>query len=81
MAAFDRFNAAGVFDERESSFTTEELEHAWELRQRVSPDPGVCRKLGRYDRCPHQPMCEHLSDCIEAIAWYLRHQEAIEASL
>jgi len=85
MGAFDKFNAAGVYDEDEPSFTAEELEAAFDLRQRVRPDP----RLGRTDQCPHTPICgalkggdlagEDLKDCIEAIAWYRRHQHAIEA--
>lgn len=78
MGAFEKFNARGRFDEAEPLFTDVELERAINLRLRVSPDTDVCHKLGRFDRCPHQPKCERLSDCIEAIAWYLRHQHVIE---
>jgi hypothetical protein len=81
MGTFDRFNAEGVFDAREPPFTDDEIREAADLRQRVSPDPSVCRQLDRYDRCPHQPLCASVADCIEAIAWYRRHQHAIEHRL
>jgi len=77
MAAFDKCNADGVYDEREPPFTNDEIEAAFELRQRTSPDPRLARK----DRCPHTPMCPNILDCIEAIAWYRRHQRVIEARL
>lgn len=75
MAGYD---AEGDWSEDEPAFTEAELEHALDLRQRVTPDPSVAHQLGRADRCPHQPECESLTVCVERIAWYLRHQRAIE---
>jgi hypothetical protein len=77
MAAFDKCNADGDYDEREPPFTNEEIQAAFELRQRISPDGRLARK----DQCPHTPMCADIRDCIEAIAWYWRHRHAIEARL
>lgn len=77
MAAFDKFNVDGVYDVNEPPFTEIEIEDAFDLRQRVMPD----FRLDRKDHCPHTPMCDDLKDCIEAIAWYRRHQHAIEARL
>lgn len=77
MADSGNWNAAGEWDARQRPFTDEELESAAEVRQRVSPWPGLQRK----DRCPHTPMCDDIGSCIEAIAWYRRHQHAIEARL
>lgn len=74
MAASGNWNAQGEWDAREAAFSFEELEAAADLRQRVSPTPGLDRK----DRCPHTPMCGDIGTCIEAIAWYRRHQHVIE---
>ena len=77
MAVFDKFNANSEIDASLPDFTVEELEAAAELRQRVTPAPGLARR----DHCPHTPACRNVGDCIEAIAWYRRHQRAIEADL
>ena len=74
MAAFDKFNAAGHYDEAEPPFTETEIEHALDWRQRVWPDP----RSRRHDRCPHTPQCASLGDCVEAIAWYFRHRAVLE---
>lgn len=76
-AASGNFNALGDWDPTEPPFTDDELDEALRLRQHVQPDPGLKRK----DQCPHQPLCQDLDSCVRYIAWYRRHQAAIEASL
>lgn len=75
--ASGNWNALGDWDASEPPFSEDEIERALELRQRVWPDP----RLARRDRCPHAEMCSAVGECIEKIAWYLRHQHAIEAGL
>lgn len=70
------WDANGDWDATAAPFSEAELEIATDLRQRTSPAPGQTRK----DRCPHEPMCPSLTMCIEAIAWYRRHQRIIEAA-
>ena len=76
MSGFAKYNAAGTADDTQPPFSDEELEAALSLRQRTRPDRRASR---RTDRCPHTPMCDKLDDCVEAIAWYLRHRRVIEA--
>lgn len=71
------YNAAGEWDPNEPPFSNDEIEFAVHWRQSVKPDP----RLKRRDQCPHTPMCVSVQDCIESIAWYKRHQRAIESRL
>ena len=76
MGAFDKCNALGHYDPHEPPFTEEELLVAMELRQVYGhPQPG------RPDKCPHAILCANVADCVEKVAWYLRHREAIEGSV
>lgn len=72
------YNAQGEWSTAEPSFSEDELAHALDLRQRVTGDISIAVQLDRRDRCPHQPQCESITACVEAIAWYLRHQDAID---
>ncbi len=70
------WNATGDWMPHEPAFTDDEIERAVDLRQHVWPDP----RARRQDRCPHAVMCQNLQDCVQFIAWYLRHQCCIEAT-
>ena len=59
----------------EPPFTEDELEHAAELRRRVSPDFNQPRR----DQCPHPVKCATWEVCVEHIAWYFRHQKELES--
>ncbi len=56
-------------------FSQEELQDAMDLRDKIQPDPYLRRR----DQCPHTELCPNVAMCIEAIAWYLRHRDEIEA--
>jgi hypothetical protein len=65
-----------MHDASDESYSLEELERARDLRKSVPPT-----RRGRttvFDQCPHTPACPTLAECIENIAWYLRHRKEIE---
>lgn len=70
--------APGVFDwdPQEPPFSDEELTKALSVR-RTFADPSLKRK----DSCPHPEPCKTVRECLDKIAWYLRYQHQIEASL
>jgi hypothetical protein len=74
VVGFDKRNAAGRYDPEEPPFTEAELEAALDWRQRY----GMPTRA-RPDHCPHPVPCVSVASCVEAIAWYRRHQRAIEA--
>jgi hypothetical protein len=69
------WNAAGDWDPNEPPFTDDELVDALKLRLRGR------WTAKRRDQCPHRVPCKDLEVCVEQIAWYRRHQRAVELSL
>jgi hypothetical protein len=55
-------------------YTAEELAWALAFRQSVLPDTTLRRR----DHCPHVEVCPDLQTCLRYLAWYRRHQQAIE---
>ncbi len=68
------WNVEGDWDENEPPFDDEEISWAAQWRQSVFPDPRLTRK----DHCPHPVLCRNVAECVQFIAWYKRHQKAIE---
>jgi hypothetical protein len=73
---FDRCNALGWRDDDEPPFTEDELADALDWRQGRGHMTVV-----RPDMCPHPRPCASVADCVERIAWYLRHRRAIETNI
>ncbi len=78
MCALGRLLSASEFeaDSLEAPFSVEELQRAIDLREH-QPAWNVRRR----DHCPHPAPCSSSKECIEAIAWYLRHRREIEQQL
>lgn len=68
------WNAAGVWRASEAPFSVDEYQAAMTLRQSTIPFPWLKRR----DLCPHALACGNVTECVERIAWYLRHRRTIE---
>lgn len=65
-------------DPNEPPFTADEIGHAMHMRNKYVP---VEQRNGRPCQCPHVPRCDSIAKCLEAMAWYFRHQRELHKIL